>query len=295
MDGGLPPDRRRHRRDCHRRGRPKGRGGEWRPDDPPPAQSSAVRSTVPHDADTDGDGLSDFQEVHKYRTDPNKFSTAGDGVSDGDWQRRREFTYTIRTVVKVMPPVDPDCMSDDYQDARVLGKRANFVELEVIHYPLNTNAEGIRSDPDWRRHDTKMAKHVRAGITTNWDDAMKRDLMAALRTDGIDPDTFEDRELVARAAAWLMDNSKFVNMFCTHYVHFPQGRAAVYPGLEHSFDHEKGNRAWTVQGQLDRELFGRTMYAAPDARHLHVDRGLPHDRAAGPGDPDPHGPGYPDG
>ena len=36
------------------------------------------------DADTDGDGLSDFQEIHKYRTDPKKLSTAGDGVSDGD-------------------------------------------------------------------------------------------------------------------------------------------------------------------------------------------------------------------
>src|SRR5262249_59770793 len=99
------------------------------------------------DADTDGDGLSDYQEVHKYRTDPAKSSTAGDGVSDGDWQRRREFTYTIRTVVKVMPPVNVACLNDDYQDARVLARGGNFIELEMIHYPLNTNAEAIRSNP----------------------------------------------------------------------------------------------------------------------------------------------------
>jgi RNA polymerase sigma factor (sigma-70 family) len=240
---------------------PKGRGGEWRPDDTPLPKSPSARVPGGPDADTDGDGLSDFQEVHKYRTDPSKFSTAGDGVSDGDWQRRREFTYTIRTVVKVMPPVNVDCMNDGYQDARVLGKGANYVEVEVIHYPLNTNAEAIRSNPDWRRDAATMTEYLRPGITTNWDDAMRRDLVAALRTDGIDPDRLDDRNLVTRATAWLMDNSKFVNMFCTHYVYYPEGRAAIYPGLEQSFDHEKGDRAWTVQGQLDRELFGRTMYA----------------------------------
>src|SRR5262249_20847656 len=158
----------------------KGRGGEWRPDDTPPSKSPSARVSGGPDVDTDGDGLSDFQEVHKYRTDPTKFSTAGDGVSDGDWWRRREFTYTIRTVVKVMPPVNVDCMSDDYQDARVLGKGANFVELEVIHYPLNTNAEGIRSNPDWRRDAATMKELLRPGITTNWDDAMRRDFIAAL-------------------------------------------------------------------------------------------------------------------
>lgn len=35
--------------------------------------------------DTDGDGLSDFQEIHKYLTDPAKNDTDGDGVPDGDW------------------------------------------------------------------------------------------------------------------------------------------------------------------------------------------------------------------
>jgi len=54
--------------------------------------------------DSDGDDLSDFQEIHKYCTDPNKLSTAGDGVSDGDWQRRREFTYSVRSVIRSSAP-----------------------------------------------------------------------------------------------------------------------------------------------------------------------------------------------
>ena len=59
------------------------------------------------DPDHDGDGLSDFQEVHKYRTDPNRPDSDSDGIPDGDWDERREFTYTVRSVVQVMPPRPP--------------------------------------------------------------------------------------------------------------------------------------------------------------------------------------------
>ena len=40
--------------------------------------------TNPLKVDTDGDGLSDGDEVFKYHTDPTKFDTDGDGLSDGD-------------------------------------------------------------------------------------------------------------------------------------------------------------------------------------------------------------------
>ena len=146
----------------------------------PEIRPSTASSSSDPNVDSDGDGLSDFQEIHKYRTDPRKPSTAGDGVSDGDSQRRREFTYSIRSVVKVMPPVNLECLNDDYQDARVVSRGENFVELEVIHYPLNTNAQAIRGNPDWRRDAESKQEYVRPGITTNWDDAMRRELIAAL-------------------------------------------------------------------------------------------------------------------
>ncbi len=212
-------------------------------------------------ADSDGDGLSDYQEIHKYKTDPRKASTAGDGVSDGDWQRRREFTYTIKSVVKVMPPVNVGCLNDDYQDARVLSRGEKVVALEVIHYPLNSNAQAIRGDPNWRRGASARQEYLRPGITTNWDAAMRRELSAALKADGIDPDQLDDRRLVSRASTWLIDNSKYVSMFCTHYTYFPDGRATIYPGLEARFESEKGNPRWSVQEQLDHELFGRAMFA----------------------------------
>ena len=57
------------------------------------------------DVDRDKDGLSDWVEIHKYRTDPKKADSDGDGVPDGDWLERREYQYTIRTVLQVMRPV----------------------------------------------------------------------------------------------------------------------------------------------------------------------------------------------
>ncbi len=43
-----------------------------------------IYHTDPHNPDTDGDGLSDGDEVNKYHTDPLKADTDGDGLSDGD-------------------------------------------------------------------------------------------------------------------------------------------------------------------------------------------------------------------
>jgi len=40
--------------------------------------------TNPLRTDTDGDGLKDGDELFKYRTDPTKFDTDGDGLGDGD-------------------------------------------------------------------------------------------------------------------------------------------------------------------------------------------------------------------
>ncbi|NIR10158.1 MAG: hypothetical protein GTN82_32460, partial [Candidatus Aminicenantes bacterium] len=65
--------------------------------------------------DTDGDGLSDFQEIHKYLTDPTKKDSDGDGVPDGDWNERREYSYSVRTILQFMPPFNRAALNDDFQ------------------------------------------------------------------------------------------------------------------------------------------------------------------------------------
>ena len=143
--------------------------------------------------------------------------------------------------------------------------------MEVIHYPLNTNAEAIRGNPNWRRDAESKKEYLRPGITTNWDDAMRRELIAALEADGIDPNRLDDKELVTRASAWLLANSKFVNMFCTHSIYYPKGRAAIYPG-------SRPNSIGKGESRVD----GATAARSRAVRPLDVRRTGPMGRAPRP-------------
>jgi hypothetical protein len=212
------------------------------------------------DPDRDGDGLSDFQEVHKYRTDPAKNDTPGTGGSDGDWQRRREHSYSIRAVVRVMPPYNLKALNDDYQDARVLSETDKYVELEVIAYPLNTNADDIPGNPTWKRDYAGMTEFLKPGVTTNWDERMQKDLRAELKSAGIDPDELTDKEVVERVSRWYFSRGRSVNCFCTNFVYFPGGKPAIFPGLEEAFRRNKGDKAWSDTEQFAREFLGREMF-----------------------------------
>src|SRR5262245_20491283 len=123
------------------------------------------------DPDSDGDGLADFQELHKYGTDPRKKETSP-GVPDGDQKGRREHTYSVRVVLRIMPPFNLEAMSDDYQDVRVLKRTKDHADLEIVLYPLNTNAEAISANPNWKKDYAGMKEYLAPGVTTNWDEAM---------------------------------------------------------------------------------------------------------------------------
>jgi hypothetical protein len=172
------------------------------------------------DIDTDGDGLSDYQEMHKYLTDPKTPDTDGDGTPDGDWDERREYTYSIRTVLRYMPSYDEDALNDDYQDARLLKRTESYVELEIVHYPLSTAGQDIGQNPNWLRDYAGMKDYLRPGVTTNWDAKMRRDLLAELETAGIDPHAITDRQVVEKVSTWLMRRSRYLSkVFTTYYVH----------------------------------------------------------------------------
>ena len=86
--------------------------------------------------DTDADGLTDYEEYCKYRTNPTLADSDGDGVSDKDWNERREYTYSIRTVLNIKPPWNIEAMNDLFQDARLIeSSGANYQKIEVIIYP----------------------------------------------------------------------------------------------------------------------------------------------------------------
>ncbi len=214
------------------------------------------------DADADGDGLSDYQERHKYLTDPASADTDGDGVGDGDWVERREHTYTIRFVTRVLPPAE--AIRDDWQDARVLDRCNEYVELEIVVYPLGTPDTEI---PRARERESMAAAHparVTANMMCNFDAEMRATLLADLAEAGIEPDALNDRDLVERVTAWAMRDSEFVSAgFCIPLVGVVDGAVAPLPELVPEFQRRKlrNDPARTDAEQLALEALGKEMYA----------------------------------
>lgn len=222
---------------------------------------AAQTATTPTaaDPDTDGDGLSDYAEAHKYFTDPHKAITAG-AKPDGDWDKRKEFTYTITSVMQFAKPYNPADMTDDYQDARVLSEDADSITVEIVYYPLNTNRYAIGENPNWKTDYAHMTQYLRPTPTENWDGKMRADLLAALQKDGIDPDQLSDKQLVTEVSHWLMQRSRTTNSFAIWYVHYPNGVPEVFPSLRKYFDKEKPSPEWTDQAMFDQEVLGRSMF-----------------------------------
>ncbi|MHC4703078.1 MAG: transglutaminase domain-containing protein, partial [Planctomycetota bacterium] len=207
----------------------------------------------------------DFQEIHKYLTDPARKDTDGDGAADGDWNERREYAYTIRTILQYLPPYDDAVLNDDFQDARLLEKADDCVEVEVIHYPLSTAPESIKPNPNWQEDYSKMTEYLKPRPAANWNEQMRKDLLAELKADGIVIDKLDDEQVVKKVAAWLMRRSRYLGkVFTTFYVHFPEGTPAVYPGLEKAFEAEFKrdckNYNWTIDEHLEHELLGKGMF-----------------------------------
>ena len=86
--------------------------------------------------DTDADGLTDYEEYCKYRTNPTLADSDGDGTPDADWNERREYTYSIRAVLELKPPWNLESMNDLFQDAQLMqSTQSNYQKVEVIIYP----------------------------------------------------------------------------------------------------------------------------------------------------------------
>lgn len=82
-----------------------------------------VHGTDPLNPDTDGDGLNDYDEINVYGTDPLNPDTDGDGLSDGD-----------EVNIYGTDPLDPDTDGDGLTD----GEEVN----EYYTDPLNPDTDG---------------------------------------------------------------------------------------------------------------------------------------------------------
>ncbi|MBK8099631.1 MAG: hypothetical protein IPK26_21195 [Planctomycetes bacterium] len=215
----------------------------------------------PAEPDRDNDGLSDFAEQHKYRTDPGQRDSDGDGIPDGDWRERREYQYTVRVVAQVMKPVTPAFLDDDYQDIRVLDETADHVELEVILYPFNTVATAIAADPDWRQNAARHAEWLRPGPTSDWTPQLRRELLHALAQAGIAADRLDDKSLVEQASRWLCQHARYHDGFSTFLTAFDAaGKPFIPEELRAAVDRERLADDLTLEQQWQRELSATGMF-----------------------------------
>jgi hypothetical protein len=227
------------------------------------AATSALGEPPAADPDTDGDGLSDFQEIHKYLTDPAKKDSDGDGTTDGDPRERREYTYTVRSLMHVIKPINAATLTDDYQDGRVLEEAPDHVKIEVISYPLNTSGASIGERAAWRAEyaaDQKLAACLKPGGTANFDDAMQKDIIATLKADGIDVEKLSDRAAAQQVSHWLLKRVNVEDSFTTFGVEFVDAKPRVAPALQGRAEDELRRRGRTIEEQWDRELLGAGMY-----------------------------------
>lgn len=167
-------------------------------------------------------------------------------------------TYTITSVMQLVQPFDLKDMNDDFQEARVLASDGKSSLIEVTYYPLFTPTIG--ENPRWREEDAKMTEYLRPTPTENWDEAMRKDLLAELNEAGIDPEKLTDKKVVEQVSKWAMSRSKSTNAFAVWTIHFPDGKPVIYPALRGAFDKERRDPAWTDEQMIAQEILGRSMF-----------------------------------
>ena len=167
-------------------------------------------------------------------------------------------SYTITSVLRVLPPVDPAAMTDEFQTVRVLAQDKKAATVEITYHPLHTQVVG--EDPNWRKDDAGMTAFLRPTPAENWDAAMRRDLLAQLRHDGIEPNALTDKQLVQQVSRWAMQRAHTTNAFATWDIYYPGGKPAVYPALRGAFEAQKPTPTWTDQQMFDQEALGKGMF-----------------------------------
>jgi outer membrane protein OmpA-like peptidoglycan-associated protein len=126
--------------------------------------------TDPNKADTDGDGLSDGDEVNKYHTNPLKVDTDGDGLSDGD-----EVLKYHTDPLKV--DTDGDGLSDGDE----------VLKYHIDPLKVDTDGDGLSDGDEVLKYHTDPLK-----VDTDGDGLSDGDEVLNYKTDPLKADTDGD-------------------------------------------------------------------------------------------------------
>jgi transglutaminase-like putative cysteine protease len=169
-------------------------------------------------------------------------------------------TYTITSRLELVPPFALADMNDPFQDARLVTRGDRSSTFEITYYPLYRPTVG--ENAHWHTDYAGMTEYLRPTPTENWDEAMRRDLLAELRTAGIGPGRLTDKQLVEQVSRWAMRRSRSTKTFAVWTIHFPEQRAEIFPTLRRAFERERerSNPSWTDEQMISQEVFGRSMF-----------------------------------
>ena len=225
------------------------------------ALASLGAQADPPGHDSDGDGLSNFHEIHKHRTDPQSADSDGDGLPDGDWNERREFTYTVRSIVEVTRPVTPEYLTDDFQDARVLMEAEDRVQLEVLHYPYSTAPDALAeiAASDATVSPEERARWLAPGPTSDWDEELRTKILEGLGEAEIDATKLDDPRTIEAVAKWLLGQAVYRDGDVAFASAYDEDGRPYIP--EEISDHVAGGRPISAE-DFAREVSAKGMFLA---------------------------------
>ena len=163
-----------------------------------PNDLEAKYGTNPTKADTDGDGLSDYDEITKYHTNPLKADSDGDGIPDGMGDERREYAYTIRAICWVNAPYSTESMTDHFQDYVVLQASPGRMVYQVTFYPESHHILEALPLSVEKKIGRLFPQYLQETPTQDYDAAMATDVRAAL---GVN-DSSTDLQVLRNLLRW---------------------------------------------------------------------------------------------
>lgn len=96
--------------------------------------------TDPMNADTDGDGLTDFEEINLFGTDPLIADMDSNGVKDGDEDFDADFSTNLQELINGTDPLNADTDCDELLDGE---------EESIGTNPLNYDTDGDGAADGW--------------------------------------------------------------------------------------------------------------------------------------------------
>jgi hypothetical protein len=208
--------------------------------------------------DTDGDGLTDYEEMNKYCTDPGKKDSDGDGKQDGDWEERTEYTYTITARRELDSPFNSASLKDTFEDIKIISESKNKLVYDAILYPYAK--DNVTGNPKWKEYSKNPAfyKLLMPRKTANWDQDMQQKITASIpencRTD-LDVVKF----LVPYYLNWKRLNPAPVSKHPADlFVDLRGDKPVIYS--KKYWDDAKVNKNVSDEDLIDQALFAKRMF-----------------------------------